>query len=403
METRRANLVSVIIPAYNAELYLAEAIESVLAQTYRTVELIVVDDGSTDNTALIAKKFADSVRLIHQTNQGLSAARNAGIRSAQGEIIALLDADDLWESCFLEVMVSALEQNPQLIGAYCGFQYINAEGSIVGRPSLRVVAPEVFHETLLYNGNWLAPSGVIFRKSVAFEVGLFDEEIGPVADTDLWIKLSSRGPLIGLPQPLIKYRQHDGNMSKDPQRMITASRRLTEKVFGPAEGDVLSWPKLKRIAYRNHYWSAAIRYLRAGNFEKSADSLRQLAVISFEFLLSIDLWRGLAHAHIPYEYQFDLSYKLKWEKMQSDIVILLDELDNELDGQNDIQKKYARIKAAAFLALADEAGRAGKLGQAFQWLWVATRAFSPLWLDRRLWGTIIRSLTGKMNSTFLHG
>jgi hypothetical protein len=234
-------------------------------------------------------------------------------------------------------------------------------------------------------------------------VELFDEEIGPVADTDLWIKLSSRGPLIGLPQPLIKYRQHDGNMSKDPQRMITASRRLTEKVFGPAEGDVLSWPKLKRIAYRNHYWSAAIRYLRAGNFEKSADSLRQLAVISFEFLLSIDLWRGLAHAHVPYEYQFDFSYKLKWEKMQSDIVILLDELDNELDGQNDIQKKYARIKAAAFLALADEAGRAGKLGQAFQWLWIATRAFSPLWLDRRLWGTIIRSLTGKMNSTFLHG
>jgi glycosyltransferase involved in cell wall biosynthesis len=403
MESRKANLVSVIIPAYNAELYLAEAIESVFAQTYQAVELIVVDDGSTDNTAAIAGKFGDSVRLIHQTNQGLSAARNTGIKNAQGEIIALLDADDLWESCFLEVMVSALEQNPQMIGAYCGFQYINAEGNVVGRPSLKVVAPELFHKTLLYNGNWLVPSGVIFRKRVALEVGLFDEEIGPVADTDLWIKLSSRGPLIGLPQPLIKYRQHDGNMSKDPQRMITASRRLTEKVFGPAEGNVLSWPKHKVIAYRNHYWSAAIRYLRVGNFEKSAESLRQLAVISLDFLLSIDLWRGLAHAHLPDEYQFDFSYELKWEKMQSDIVLLLNELENGMDGQDDIHKNYARTRATAFLALADEAGRAGKLGQAYQWLWVATRAFSPLWLDRRLWGTILRSLIGRVSGTYYHG
>lgn len=393
--------ISVIIPAYNAELYLAEAIESVLAQKYRNIELIVIDDGSTDSTASIAKKFGDSVHLIRQTNQGLSGARNTGIRNAQGEIIALLDADDLWEPTFLDEMVSALEQYPHATGAYCGFQYISAEGNIIGTPCLKVVAPEVLHKTLIFIGNWLVPSGVIFRKSFAFEVGLFDEEIGPVADADLWMKLSSKGPMIGVPQPLVKYRQHDGNMSKDPESMTMANHRLTEKVFGPAEGDVLSWPKAKVFAYRNDYWSAAIRYLRVGNIKKSADYLRQLAEISIDFLCSTEVWRGLARAYIPYEYQFDPSYELNWERMESDVVMLLRELDCGIDDQNVIRKQYSRIKASAFLALADDAGQGGKLSLSYRWLWISIRSFSLLWLERRFWGAVVRGFTGKMHRIYL--
>jgi glycosyltransferase involved in cell wall biosynthesis len=388
-------LVSAVIPAYNAELYLEEAIESVLAQTYKTVELIVVDDGSTDDTALIAKKFGDSVHLIRQTNRGLSGARNTGIRNAQGEIIALLDADDLWEPNFLEEMVSGLEKSPHAAGAYCGFQYINKDGNVVGKPSLKVVDPDVFHETLRIGGNWLVPSGVIFWKSYVFKVGLFDESLRALEDVDMWIRLSVDHPFIGLPVPLVKYRRHESNMSKDPQHMITASRLLTEKRVGPLEGEFSSWPESMVYAYCRHFHSAAIRYLTVGNYEKSVYYLCQLAGISLDYLYDIGLWRGLARAHVPDEYQFDSSLEFNWTRMQSDIENLLAELKKNSNSQPNIHKHYARIKASAFLALADEAGRAGNLRLAYRWLWTALRSFSLILLDRRLWGIIFRSLTAR--------
>jgi len=396
-------LVSAIVPAFNAELYLAKAIESVLAQTYKTVELIVIDDGSTDSTALIATRFGDSVHLIRQANRGLAGARNTGIQSAQGEIIALLDADDLWEPRFLEEMVSALRKHPHAAGAYCGFQYINTEDNIVGKPSLKVVDPNLFHKILLTTGNWLVPSGVIFWKSNVLKMGLFDESLRALEDMDMWIRLSTDHPFIGLPTPLVKYRRHENNMSKDPQHMITASRLLTEKMVGPLEGDISSWPGFKFVAYYHHFCSAAIRYLAVGNYEKSAYFLYQLAGIRLDYLYSMGLWRGLARAHVPDEYQFDSSYEPDWKRMQRDIESLLAEFEKASSNRENIRKEFGRIKAAAFLALADEEGRAGRLDLASQRLWIATHAFFPLWRDRRLWGTISRGIAVKVNRTYLHG
>ncbi len=382
-------------------MYLEKAIKSALAQTYRDFEIIVVDDGSIDNTAQITRQFKDFVNYVYQTNRGLAAARNTGIRHAKSEIIALLDADDLWDPEYLQVMVDLLEQHPDAGGVYCGFQYIDSQGNIVGKPSLRVVPPELFYRTQLIQGNWLSACAVLFRKSIANEVGLFDESLRALEDQDLWIRLSANHPFVGLPVSLVKYRRHESNMSKDPQHMITAGNMLMEKVFGPWEGIVSSWPKLKLIAYRNHFRSAAIRYLAAGNHEKSAYYLCQLALVSLDYLSSIDLWRGLARAHIPDEYQFELLSELNWDRMQRDIEILLTELNKTKDDRVNIHKNYPRIKASAFLALADEAGRIGKLVLMYQWLCVAIRSFFPLWLDRRLWGTIFRSLTGKMNRIYI--
>lgn len=398
MET---NLVSAIVPAYNAELFLAQAVESILAQTYRNFEIILVDDGSTDKTEPIARQFKDAVRYVYQTNKGLAAARNTGIRHAKSEIIALLDADDLWDPKFLEVMTGLLKQHPDAAGVYCGFQYIDRQGNIVGKPSLRVVPPELFYRTQIIQGNWLSACSVLFRKPIAEEVGLFDESLRALEDQDMWIRLSANHPFVGLPVSLVKYRRHETNMSKDPKHMITAGSLLMKKVFGPAEGDISSWPKLKLVAYRNHFRSAAIRYLAVGNYKRSTEYLCQLAGISLDYFFSIELWRGLARAHVPNEYQFDDSFVPNWSKMQSDIDNLISELDQIRADQAIINKHFKKIKSSAFLALADEAGQVGKLSLAYRWLGIAVRAFAPLWLDRRLWGTMFRSLIGKLNHIIL--
>ena len=112
-------LVSVIIPVYNGELYLAEAIESVLAQTYRPIEIIVVDDGSSDNTAEVAKRYAPEVRYVHQANSGAPAARNRGVGLARGEFLAFLDSDDTWAEDKIERQVACFEDDPAL-EAVCG-------------------------------------------------------------------------------------------------------------------------------------------------------------------------------------------------------------------------------------------------------------------------------------------
>ena len=123
-------LVSIIMPCYNGEAFLAEAVGSVLAQTFRDFELIVVDDGSTDGSADILARYVDPVRVIRQTNRGVSAARNVGIAAARGDFIAFLDADDTWESEFLDEMVKGMA-DPRTAIAYCGWQNV---GVGAGKP-----------------------------------------------------------------------------------------------------------------------------------------------------------------------------------------------------------------------------------------------------------------------------
>jgi glycosyltransferase involved in cell wall biosynthesis len=388
---------SVIIPAYNAALYIRQAIESVLAQTYRDYEIIVVDDGSTDDTPRIAQQFGSAIRYIRQDNMGLSAARNTGIKNSQAAVIALLDADDLWEPEFLEVMLSFLNKHPQAAGAYCGFQYINSRGEIVGQPSIKVVPPEEFYENQVFIGNWLAPCAVIFHKHLAEQVGLFDESLRAVEDADLWIRLSALRPFVGFPKALVRYRRHDSNMTKDPQRMVTAEYQVTQKIFGPAEGDRLSWPRPKVDAYISHFRSAAVRYMEAGNISKSATYLRELFLLSSDYVASIELWRGLARAHIPQEHRYSSALDLNWTKLCADFEHLLEEFAAESNSPGSPNGQYSRIKGAAFLALADEAGRNYELQRALEWLWKAVQCNPQIVFSRPYWGTIFRSLANKVS------
>ena len=381
---------SVVIPAYNQAQFLADAIHSVMFQTYRDFEIIVVDDGSTDNTPQVAQQFGEAIRYIRQTNQGLSAARNTAIRNARAEIIALLDSDDLWEPNFLEKMTNLLNMYPEASGSYCGFQYIDAQGHIVGKPSLKVVPPELFHQTVIYEGNWLVPSAIVFSKQLVEQVGLFDITINPVADADMWIRLSAIRPFIGLPEALVRYRQHDSNMSKDPEQMVTADYRLKEKMFGPPKGDPSSWPRMKQHVYAQLFRYGTSRYLAYGSVEKGANYFQQLIEISPNLALDMGVWRGLARAHLPSEYQFDPDAQLDWTLAQRDVMALLGELAKRSTASFSFQKRLPRIKASAFLALADEAVRASDLSQARVWLSRALVSSPFVLLSRPYWGTLAR-------------
>jgi glycosyltransferase involved in cell wall biosynthesis len=384
-------LVTVVIPAYNAEVFIAQTIKSVIVQTYPHWELIVVDDGSTDNTANIVSSFNDSrIRYIYQENRGLGEARNTGIHAAQSEIIAFLDADDVWDLKFLEKMVGLLNQHPQAAAVYCGFQYINSQGQSVGNPRLQVVPLDIFHKTLIHKGNWLVPCAVVLRKKLVEEVGLFDGELWGVEDTDMWIRLSARYPFVGLSEILVKYRVHNENMSKDPKHMITGAHRLAEKRHGPPTGDVLLWPEIKRFAYAKLYRHATRSYLAAGNISQSAAYFQQLFEIAPDMALSMAVWRMLVRVHLPVEYRDDPTAPLNWEMAQSDIENLLAELERRA---THLEKQMPRIKGSAFLALADEAARAGELKRAYRQLWYIALHYPRTLFSRPYWGTLIRSIT----------
>ncbi len=208
-------LVSVIIPTYNRGWVLREAIDSVLAQDFRDFELIVVDDGSTDNTGQILDAYHQDLMVIRQSNKGVSAARNRGIAAAGGGLIAFLDSDDLWLPRKLSSQIDFFNSNP---GAM-----INQTEEIWIRNGVRV-NPKTRHHKLsgmIFEPSLalclVSPSAVIMKGTLFDEVGLFDEELPACEDYDLWLRISWRYPVHLIETPLIiKRGGHADQLSKAP-------------------------------------------------------------------------------------------------------------------------------------------------------------------------------------------
>jgi glycosyltransferase involved in cell wall biosynthesis len=210
-------LVSVIIPTYNSAQYVAEAVGSALAQTYQPVEIIVVDDGSTDDTAALLGSFGDRIRYIFQKNQGVSIARNRGIAAAHGQLIAFLDADDMWLPKKLEIQVNQLDRDPSVGLLHADAFYLDGETNQRSRHS----RPPTFREgncyIPLFLGNRILISSVLVRRECLDKVGPFDEKISKasVEDYDLWLRVARYFELGYSTEPLITYRLHGGNASKN--------------------------------------------------------------------------------------------------------------------------------------------------------------------------------------------
>ena len=210
--------VSVVIPAYNAAWCLQRAIRSVLSQTLTPREIIVVDDGSTDETPEIALRFSPAVRLIRQPNRGLSAARNTGIRHARADWVGFLDADDRWLGAKLEAQTAALVAKPHAHWVFCDARIVNARGDQLGRWTFPTDV-ETQRDLLgrLFSANIVAGSGsgVVARRSCLIDAGLFDENLRSVEDLDMWMRLAARYPFAHAPGEHVAITRHAASMSRN--------------------------------------------------------------------------------------------------------------------------------------------------------------------------------------------
>jgi glycosyltransferase involved in cell wall biosynthesis len=202
--------VSVIIPTYNDATYLPVAIESVLAQSCQDFELIVIDDGSTDNTRTVLQSYLARIRYIYQENQGESVARNQGIRLAQGEYVAFLDSDDVWLPAKLARQVEIMAAHPQGVLLYTDSYLTDAAGKEIGylgcgTPGSAAMVRDMARDLVIDNVV-MSASTVMVRRAALAGLELFDAAIQWGEDWDLWIRLALRGPMVYLPEPLACYR-----------------------------------------------------------------------------------------------------------------------------------------------------------------------------------------------------
>lgn len=223
-------LVSIIIPAYNGEAYLRETVESARAQTYANLEIVIVNDGSTDGTPQLAEALATEdprIKVVHQENKGLSAARNSGILNATGRYINFLDADDWLLPHKIATQVEALDAQPEY-----GLTYSDFDRRIEGVDFLnRTGQPPIPIREILVYRSWFAPMVPLVRRDLIEKVGLFDTEFRTTEDRDYWYRCSLEGRFLYLPGVVATYRVHSGQMSGNRKKMDEGHAQFAAKHF----------------------------------------------------------------------------------------------------------------------------------------------------------------------------
>ncbi len=215
IKRKQGPTVSVIIPAYNRCQMLKQAVDSVLAQEITDFELIVTDDGSTDHTQEMLRDYQNRILVIRQENRGVSAARNRGIVSSSGDLIAFLDSDDLWMPEKLSEQVAFFDSNPDAL--ICQTEEIWIRNGVRVNPKKRhkKLSGMIFEPSLLLC--LVSPSAVMIRRSLFDEVGLFDETLRACEDYDLWLRIGCRYPIFLIDKPLIVKRGgHADQLSGEP-------------------------------------------------------------------------------------------------------------------------------------------------------------------------------------------
>ncbi|MCE9541842.1 PqqD family peptide modification chaperone [Candidatus Kaiserbacteria bacterium] len=220
-------LLSVIIPVFNTEAYIADAIQSILNTNYPELEIIVVDDGSTDSTPEVLRSFGDAITVIRQSNQGQSVARNVGLRASTGTLIAFLDADDVWTENHLSVLRNLLDEHPDCVLARGNIQYVRlVNGEIVKQTE------GLFMQSLV--------GSCLYRREVFATVGEFDEEMRSGEDGDWNLRFEESGLLeCRTDEVVLLYRRHDRNMTNTRKVLvrgqIDAARKRVERVRSRAK------------------------------------------------------------------------------------------------------------------------------------------------------------------------
>jgi glycosyltransferase involved in cell wall biosynthesis len=223
-------LVTVIITCYNIRDYLEDAICSVLNQTYDNLEIIVVDDGSTDGTDELMRSYRMALVYLEKVNGGPSSARNYGVARARGEFVAFLDGDDIWERFKLEQQVAVLSTHTELGMVFSDFSTFDEAGTVVTEKNKSMFChlEPLAYEYLVDRNNFIYPSTVLIRKKVLDQVGGFDESLRGPEDWDLWLRIVRYAAIAGIHAPLARIRQHATNISGIVLPMLENERRAIE-------------------------------------------------------------------------------------------------------------------------------------------------------------------------------
>ena len=233
-------LVSVILPVFNQRSFIQEAIDSILTQEYAFLELIVLNDGSTDNVEEVLNTYSDNrIRYYSLVHRGLPATLNFGLRVSTGEFITWFSADNIMHSTMLSELVTALRKNPTHVAAFAGYYHIDADGKIIGQNSKGpVVDPKQFlsrpNRDFLLVQNCNFGASFLYRASACKQVGEFDPLCYGIEDVDYSIRIAKSGPVLFIPKLLCYYRWHDNSMG--------GRERKGQENFNP--GRVWLWRKI---------------------------------------------------------------------------------------------------------------------------------------------------------------
>ena len=254
--------ISVIIPTYNYGRFVARAVASALAQTLPPHEVIVVDDGSTDETAEVVGRFGDRVRLIRQTNAGVAAARNHGVRLSSGDFVAFLDADDEWLPAKLERQAGRWAAEPELGLVHCGLQEVGPGGAKL-RTCSEGAEGWVSEKMILFDRPVICGPGStsLIPRAVFDQVGGYDERLPPTEDWDLSYRIACRYKVGFVPEVLVLCCIHGSNGHMNVDRMSRGALLIYKKAFADARPEIR---KLRRRAYGNLHVSLAGSYFVAG-------------------------------------------------------------------------------------------------------------------------------------------
>lgn len=339
-----AGMVSVIIPNYNHGRYLGDAIDSILAQTYTNYEIIVIDDGSTDNSREVAARYGDKINYIYKENAGLSAARNTGIRHSEGEFIALLDADDMYEPGFMKRLVGVLKARRAVDGVYCGYRFFTDEGEPMSQVENRVFADDVLYKTF-WGANYWVPECVIMRRTCFETAGPYDESLRALEDWDVWLRILAKHRVTGITDVLIRHRALPNSMSSDPVKMSDNRFAVMKNRFGtfekphPEFTDDIGW------IYGNAYFTSVIEYMQADQNEKAYQMLEQAVVCNRTMIERDRLFYELAVGSQPKGDRGDLS-QLNLAEKQAVLETFIDRLfASDKLGLNEAQQRQARGRA----------------------------------------------------------
>lgn len=264
------------MPAYNSAKFLPDSIESILSQTYQPYEIIIVDDGSTDNTKEVISRFIQRIKYIRlEQNRGAPAARNIGIQSAQGKYIAFIDADDIWMPEKLQVNVEYLETHSEVGMIYSKHINIDEEGNFFSDASKKQLPSGNIFLRLFSQENFIVTPSVVIREEIFKTIGLFDEQLFNCQDWDMWLRIAFYFPVAGINKPLLKCRRNPRSLSKNRNNVLKYQKAVIDKMYNEfknKENGISEKAYRRRLSLQ--YAKIGRHYLRTGDKNQAHENFR---------------------------------------------------------------------------------------------------------------------------------